>query len=230
MNTCSQKSVFYKKKQYFSTKISPLTISPSTISCRNTPFNWVENIEQIIRASKTPENTPVIVTLVKNSKINYEKDADEDSVDYEKKEYKDSNADEDSDADEDSVDYEKNADEDSDVDEKNADDTEFYRLINKICWCDKDEGLRSVHGVTRALNNVERIYIIHKMNNIYIPQLRDSLLSITAFDGLSHSQQLNMFAHIIGKGKVFNEGIQQNPDVSIYLIDQYYDLYTYLHC
>jgi hypothetical protein len=66
------------------------------------------------------------------------------------------------------------------------------------------------------------------MISIYIPQLKNALVSITAFDGLSDLQQLNMFAHIIGKGKMFNEGIQKNPDVSIYLINQYYDLYTYL--
>jgi hypothetical protein len=107
-------------------------------------------------------------------------------------------------------------------------DTLFYRLIDKLSWCDRDEGARSVRTVSRALTKPERRYVIHYMTEIYIPQLFNALSGITAFDELTHIQRMNMFAHIIGKGKLFNNGIQQNPDVSIYLIDQFYDLYTFL--
>jgi hypothetical protein len=205
--TCEQKSVFYKNKPYYTVAIAH---DVNYKASRKTPFNWPEHIEQIIQASKVPETTPIAVIIKQRKKANKTTlTTDETKA----SEY-----------------ISDNEVETTSVSNSIENDTEFYRLLSKLYWCDKDEGSRSALIIPRVLTIDERRYILQNMDNVYIPQLMDALSSITAFDGLSNLQQKNMFAHIIGKGKSFNEGIQQNPDVSIYLIDQYHDLYTFLQC
>jgi len=115
---------------------------------------------------------------------------------------------------------------------ENSDEKDIYRnfwwVVDKIQWCDVDEKKLTPDNITNRYTKNECVYLYETMNTKLIPQLKAVLSNTALFDNLDTKSSINIMAHIIMKGEAFYNGIIENPDVSLYLIDQFYPVYDWI--
>lgn len=102
----------------------------------------------------------------------------------------------------------------------------FWSTISRFRYCDRDEGYVSKNHI--RLNRDEKIFIKRMLDFRFIPQMKTILDETPIHDGIDASEYNNLITHIIFKGKLFYEGIIQNPIVSLYLCNQYYPIYSWI--
>ena len=101
----------------------------------------------------------------------------------------------------------------------------FWTIMRKIRCIDKDEGRMTASRV--SMSAADKNLVILLMDNRFIPMLRRSLDEVP-FETLSEQDQKNFFSHVIAKGEVFFNGILENPIISLYLLNNFYPIYTWL--
>ena len=69
-------------------------------------------------------------------------------------------------------------------------------------------------------------FLLNIINHELIPRLKERLfILLQLIDVNKHN---NIMAHIIMKGRTFYNCVMETPSISLYLIDQYYDVYDWL--
>jgi hypothetical protein len=104
--------------------------------------------------------------------------------------------------------------------------TQFWNNINSIRCMDKDEGRMTKRSMYIHPSKIESV--IYMVNTVFIPELDVILCDILPKHSLSPSEYKNILAHIIFKKKRFFNGIKTCPQVSLYLLEQYYPIYQWL--
>ena len=119
----------------------------------------------------------------------------------------------------------KNTNNDNSFETINEDD--FWKLIDRIRCCDRDEGIMSKNSI--KLPTLECRNVLSMIDTKYIPELNAAMSDVPILDGVDISEINNLLTHIICKGKIFYNGIIENPTVSLYLCDQFYPVYTWIN-
>lgn len=104
----------------------------------------------------------------------------------------------------------------------------FWNIIRQIRWYDSDDMLLSRADLQRYITTSDIRIILERMDSIFIPQLTRALSDVPLLDEIGQDNHNNILAHIIIKGLDFYNGIIDNPEVSLYLFDQYYPVYDWL--
>lgn len=106
--------------------------------------------------------------------------------------------------------------------------TAFWTMISRINCVDRDEGLLYKNDILRKFSMREVIFLLEQINNIYIPILKAKLNNVPLLQTIGDENYNNILTHIIVKGKIFYEGIINNPEVSLYLCNQFYPIHDWL--
>lgn len=92
-------------------------------------------------------------------------------------------------------------------------------IIRPLAWCDSDESERTKMMIINAIpnSNTRRNLksIISKLSEVLHVRLSEE----KEFLELSQSDQINLAAHIVGKGKQFYDSVIESPALAMYLID-----------
>lgn len=105
----------------------------------------------------------------------------------------------------------------------------FWALIRRVLWYDKDERRLTRDDLRRYINISGDVrFILERMDNVFIPELTRAVSDIPLLQSIEQENHKNILAHIIFKGLDFYNGIIDNPEVSLYLCDQYYPVYDWL--
>jgi hypothetical protein len=123
---------------------------------------------------------------------------------------------------------EEDEEDEEDEEEMKTADTVFWNMISRITWYDRDERHMYVYMALNRFTTNEKSYILQQINDIYIPKLKEKLTNVPLLQTVESDNHNNILTHIIMKGKVFYNGILNNPEVSLYLYDQYYPVYDWL--
>lgn len=102
----------------------------------------------------------------------------------------------------------------------------LWNDIASIRCCDRDEGVMTINNI-RLSRDICTI-ILDILNDIHLPLLRDCLRNVPIMDGIEESNYNDLLTHAICKGRDFYSGIIRNPEIILYLCDQYYPIYTWL--
>lgn len=117
------------------------------------------------------------------------------------------------------------------IDEKETEE-EFWVNISEIKCYDKDEKKMTQSEFLKMIlkkNTTHGIqYYKSWMDDIFIPRLKEKIIYINLMDFIEPSNLDDILAHIIFKGKEFYNTILQNPDVCLYLVNQYYPIYSWI--
>lgn len=117
------------------------------------------------------------------------------------------------------------------IDEKEMEE-DFWVNISEIKCYDKDEKKMTQSEFLKMIlkkNTTHGIqYYKSWMDNIFIPRLKEKIIFINLMDFIEPSNLDDILAHIIFKGKEFYNTILQNPDVCLYLVNQYYPIYSWI--
>lgn len=102
----------------------------------------------------------------------------------------------------------------------------FWDLTSKCLWYDKDEILLKKENLNRFFTRDDMNFILNIMINELIPRLKERLTILLQY--IDPSKHNNILSHIIMKGHIFYNSVMETPSISLYLIDQYYDVYDWL--
>jgi hypothetical protein len=103
----------------------------------------------------------------------------------------------------------------------------FWQTIEVINWYDKDEKILGKFSISNKFNRITRTHLFDMLNNIILPILKKKLSLLLALVDIENHN--NILTHIVMKGQAFHDFIILNPDVSFYLVDQFYPAYDWLH-
>jgi hypothetical protein len=98
--------------------------------------------------------------------------------------------------------------------------------IASIRCRDRDEGVMTINNIRLSRDICAMILDI--LNEIHLPLLRNCLRNVPVMDGIEESNYNDLLTHAICKGREFYSGIIRNPEIILYLCDQYYPIYTWL--
>jgi len=119
----------------------------------------------------------------------------------------------------------------NEVDEKETEKDFWIKISNVKCY-DKDEKKMSKSEFLRML---PKKHTIHEMNyyknwmdSVFIPKLKEKIIHTNLMDVVSSNDLKDILAHIIFKGKDFYNTILQDPEVCLYLVNQYHPIYDWL--
>ena len=105
-----------------------------------------------------------------------------------------------------------------------------WLIISKIVIYEPDDGVMNKHTIKLKLLH-EFNYIKQALDNIIIPQLnavlRENQLSVEFTNYDTHYK--NIIAHIFLKGENFYNSILMNPNICIFLVDNYYPIYDWIN-
>jgi hypothetical protein len=104
----------------------------------------------------------------------------------------------------------------------------FWNIIRRVVWYDKDERLLTRDNIKIYIIKRDIRYVLECMDNVFIPELKIAVSDGPLLQAIEPENHNNILAHIIIKGLEFYNGIRNNPDVSLYLCDQYYPVYDWL--
>ena len=104
----------------------------------------------------------------------------------------------------------------------------FWTIIGRVRWYDKDERRLTKNDLQRCITKTDIRYILTHMDNVLIPALTRAVSDGPLLQTIDQENHNNILAHIIIKGLEFYNGIMNNPDVSLYLYDQFYPVYDWL--
>ena len=103
----------------------------------------------------------------------------------------------------------------------------FWDIISQIQYCDRDEGHVDSNYIT--FNKDARKFLLSKLNDILIPILKKKIQTVSSFENLDNIQIKNFMTHIIFKGPEFYKAVILDPDLSLYLYNNYYPIYDWLN-
>lgn len=115
---------------------------------------------------------------------------------------------------------------DSDVKKIISRNRDFWNIINKIQYYDKDESFMSKASITFSYN--EKFWIRQKLNSIFIPIMKTKLSETAVLDRINIDDINNFITHIIFKGRIFYVATLNDPELSFYLCTQFYPIYDWL--
>lgn len=118
-------------------------------------------------------------------------------------------------------------DDESESEDHNMRILSFWDMLSGIRWFDKDERRMISNDLIQNVNMDQLRYIFEQIDETFIPELRTALNDVPLLQAIDDENHNNILTHIILKGKQFYEGIIQNPEVSLYLIPQYYPAYDW---
>lgn len=104
----------------------------------------------------------------------------------------------------------------------------FWNLVKKLNCYDRDEYTMNSHSID-IYSTGERTFLLEKINSIFIPLLTVKLKDTPVLDGINSIDYNNFMTHIIFKGAKFYMAIILNPDISLYLCDQFYPIHDWLN-
>ena len=103
----------------------------------------------------------------------------------------------------------------------------LWNDIASIRCYDRDEGIMTINNI--RLSREKCTIIVNVLNDIHLPLLRNCLRNVPVMDGIDESNYNDLLTHVICKGRDFYSGIIRNPEIVLYLCDQYYPIYTWLN-
>lgn len=115
----------------------------------------------------------------------------------------------------------------SDNEDIYIDNEPFWDLVSQVPYYDKDE--RNMFSYNITFNKTACLYLLSKLNNIFIPILKKKIEAIASFEVLGDSQINNFITHIIFKGQYFYKAVLSEPCLCLYLFDNYYPIYDWLN-
>ena len=101
-----------------------------------------------------------------------------------------------------------------------------FKWLQKLDWKDKDEAIMYKNRIVSNGYILHTIYetLLHLAENLY-----NSIKKITgAVDAMNDEQKYNFLFHVIAKGRDMYYQSLVDPDFSLYMLDQYQPLYTFL--
>ena len=104
----------------------------------------------------------------------------------------------------------------------------FWRLVKKLNCYDRDEYTMNIHSID-IYSTGEKEFLLEKINSIFIYILTLKLKDIPVLDGINSIDYNNFMTHIIFKGAEFYMAIILNPEMSLYLCDQFYPIHDWLN-
>lgn len=110
------------------------------------------------------------------------------------------------------------------VSEKDINDC--FKWLQRLDWKDKDEVIMYKNRIVSNGYNLHNIYatLLYLAENLY-----NSIKKITgAVDAMNDEQKYNFLFHVIAKGRDMYYQSLVDPDFSLYMLDQYQPLYTFL--
>jgi hypothetical protein len=105
------------------------------------------------------------------------------------------------------------------------DDVLFWSIISNIVCLDKDEGRMT--NLSINLPHISKAHVMRMLHEKYFSELTQALIDVP-LPFYDERINRNFMAHIIIKGKQFYNGILNNPDICLYLCDNYYPIYDWL--
>jgi len=115
---------------------------------------------------------------------------------------------------------------DSDVKKIINSNIDFWNVINRIRYYDKDESFMNKNSIT--LSDNKKLFVRHKINSTFIPIMKNILLETAVMGSINIRDINNFITHIIFKGKIFYTAILNEPELSMYLCTQFYPIYDWL--
>ena len=190
------------------------------------------NLRSILMHKKITKSKKVIIPDIKGSNENdvkHEVDTDEDKKEKNVDKSTESSSDDEYETEEYSdIELDKEVNE---VDEKETEKDFWIKISNVKCY-DKDEKKMSKSEFLRML---PKKHTIHEMNyyknwmdSVFIPKLKEKIIHTNLMDVVSSNDLKDILAHIIFKGKDFYNTILQDPEVCLYLVNQYHPIYDWL--
>ena len=104
----------------------------------------------------------------------------------------------------------------------------FWDIISLVKWYDRDEKILTKRNLSK-LSQYDKRFLLNEIDIKYIPELKKALSNVPLLESVDIEHHNNILTHIIMNGKQFYEGIIQNPEVSLYLISQYYPVNDWLY-
>ncbi len=104
---------------------------------------------------------------------------------------------------------------------------QFWGLMQRLQWCDKDERKYDARYVASKLTASQRSFARNQM----LPHISE-LVSAIGDSGFLQDKddtwKANFYSHICGKGKDFYQLVLTTPDLANYMVDKYQPLWNYL--
>ena len=109
-----------------------------------------------------------------------------------------------------------------------SNDQQFWQTIKKLNLPDPDD-IEITSNYINRLSYYEKRLITNKLP-FFINKINNILGNTnSAINTLSYEQKNNILSHIICKGKDFYLAVCGIPDIALYLINNSYPIYTWLH-